>query len=108
MGSVTHVQLKKEKKLVRLKKEKKVTDEHRERLSKAAKKRHIPCSDEKKTYIIKKFIPIRKKVYCIETDTIYESVQECARQLNLYATNITKVCKGIHQTTGGYHLQYYK
>lgn len=96
----------KRKKISEAQKGKKLTDEHRERLSKAAKKRHIPCSDEKKRTLSKVY-PHKKKVYCIETDTIYESVQECARQLNLYATNITKVCKGIHQTTGGYHLQYY-
>lgn len=96
----------KRKKISEAQKGKKLTDEHREKLSKAAQKRHTPCSDEKKRTLSKVY-PHKKKVYCVETDTIYESVQECARQLNLYASNITKVCKGIHQTTGGYHLQYH-
>ena len=34
-------------------------------------------------------------------------MEECARQLNLYATNISKVCKEQRlKTTGGYHFQY--
>ena len=48
-----------------------------------------------------------KKVYCLETNTIYKSVQECARQLNLQATLVSKVCRGKLLTTGGYHLKYY-
>lgn len=84
----------------------KFTDEHKKKLSESAKKRHVPCSDEKRE-TLKANYPYMKKVYCIETDTIYISVQECARQLGLYATNIVKVCKGIHKTTGGFHFEYY-
>ena len=38
---------------------------------------------------------------------IYESIQECARQLNLEATNISKVCGGKGKTVKGYHLKYF-
>ena len=60
MGSVTHVQLKKRKKISEAQKGRKLTDEHREKLSKATQKRHVPCSDEKNVNY-QKFIPIRKK-----------------------------------------------
>ena len=40
--------------------------------------------------------PKKRRVYCVETNTVYDSVQEFARKLNLYATNIKKVCKGKH------------
>lgn len=83
------------------------TDEHKKRLSEAARKRQSPpCSDEKRRLLSERY-PHEKLVYCVETDTVYESVQECARQLHLYATNVAKVCKGIHKTTGGYHFQYF-
>lgn len=81
------------------------SEEHKRKLSEAAKKRHTPCSQEKRDRLSKSY-PNKKPVYCLETNTIYPSVQECARQLGLYATNVTKVCKGIHKTTGGYHLSY--
>ena len=44
MGSVTHVQLKKRKKISEAQKGRKLTDEHREKLSKAAQKDmfHVP------------------------------------------------------------------
>lgn len=45
--------------------------------------------------------------YLVYKHTNYKSVQECARQLNLQATLVSKVCKGKPLTTGGYHLKYY-
>lgn len=84
------------------------TEEHKQKLSDAAKRRRrTPCSDETKKRI-SAHNPRRKKVYCSETGTVYESVQECARQLNVHATAVSKVCRGerLH-STGGYHLSYY-
>ena len=97
----------KKKKISEAQKGRQFTAAHKAKLSEAAKKRHVPCSAEKRKTLSQNY-PNKRKVYCEETDTIYESVQECARQLNLYATNVTKVCKGIHHTTGGYHLRYYE
>lgn len=96
----------KRRKISEAQKGRKLTEEHKRKLSLAASKRHVICSDKKKKLLSQNY-PYKKKIYCIETNTIYDSVQECARQLNLHATNVTKVCKGIHHTTGGYHLQYY-
>ena len=96
----------KKKKISEAQKGRQFTEEHKKKLSEAAKKRHVPCSEEKKKKLSQNY-PHKKSVYCIELNTVYPSVQECARQLNLYATNITKVCKGKIHTTGGYHFQYY-
>lgn len=84
----------------------KFTEEHKQKLSEAAQKRHVPCSEEKKIKLQNNY-PHKKRVYCTETQTIYQSVQECARELNLQAPNISKACKGKIKTTGGYHLSYY-
>lgn len=85
---------------------KKFNDEHKQKLSAAAKQRHVACSETKKE-ILRNTNPKMKKVYCSETNKIYKSIQECARELNLFATNVSKVCKGKMKSTKGYHLSYY-
>ena len=82
------------------------TEEHKQKLSAAAKQRHVPCSEEKKKKLSQNY-PNKRKVYCEELDIIYESVQECGRQLGIPATNITKLCNGRGKTLKGYHLRYY-
>ena len=96
----------KKRKISQAQKGRKFSEEHKRKLSEAAKKRHVPCSDKKKQILSKKY-PNKKLVFCLENGIVYESVQDCARQLGLYATSVSKVCKGIHHTTGGYHLSYY-
>lgn len=95
----------KKKKISEAQKGRVFTEEHRKRLAKAAHERHVSCSQEKKEKLSNSY-PHKRKVYCLENQMVYPSIQECARQLNLYATNIVKVCKGIHKTTGGYHFKY--
>lgn len=96
----------KKRKISEAQKGRKLTKEHKKKLSDAAKKRHVPCSEDKKKKLSKSY-PHKKKVFCKETKEIYDSVQECARQLNLHATSVSRVCRGLMHTTGGYHLQYY-
>lgn len=80
--------------------------EHKQKLSESACKRHIPCSESKKKTLSQNY-PKKRKVYCEELDTVFESVQECGRQLNVPASNISKLCKGRGKTLNGYHLKYY-
>ena len=49
-----------------------------------------------------------KSVRCIELNTIYPSVSEAARCLNLDQSCISKVCRGKLKTTGGYHWEFVK
>lgn len=49
---------------------------------------------------------ITKKVRCIETNIIYETINSASRQLNINATCIINVCKGKQLTAGGYHWEY--
>lgn len=96
----------KKKKISDAQKGRKLTDNHKRKLSEAkAGKSHVPPSEETK----KKISASHKKypVYCVETDTVYESIQECARQLGLTATGVCACCKGKHKTIKGYHVQYY-
>ena len=95
----------KKEKISNAQKGRKFTEEHKQKLSEAAKNRHVPCSEEKKQILKEK--SHKKPVYCEELDKIFESVQECGRQLGLPATNISKLCNGRGKTLKGYHLRYY-
>ena len=96
----------KKQKISEAQKGRKFTEEHKQKLSNAAKNRHVPCSEEKKKTLSQNY-PHKKQVYCEELDMIYESVQECSRQLGIPATNISKLCNGRGKTLKGYHLRYY-
>lgn len=95
----------KKKKISDAQKGRKFTEEHKQKLSEAAKRRHVPCSEEKKEKLKQK--SHKKPVYYEELDTVFESVQECARQLGISASNISKLCNGRGKTLKGYHLRYY-
>ena len=96
----------KKRKISEAQKGRQFTEEHKQKLSEAAKKRNVPCSETKKQKLSQTY-PNKRKVYCEELDTIYESVQECGRQLDIPATNISKLCNGRGKTLKGYHLRYY-
>ena len=95
----------KKKKIRDAQKGRKFTEEHKQKLSEAAKNRHVPCSEKKKQTLKEK--SHKKPVYCEELDKVFESVQECGRQLGIPATNISKLCNGRGKTLKGYHLRYY-
>ena len=95
----------KKKKISEAQKGREFNEEHKQKLSEAAKNRHVPCSEEKKQTLKEK--SHKKPVYCEELNKVFESVQECGRQLGIPATNITKLCNGRGKTLKGYHLRYY-
>lgn len=84
----------------------KFTKEHKEKLSISAHNRHTACSQEKKEKLSKLY-PKKRQVFCLELNKVFESVQKCARELQIPATNISKLCKGSGKTLKGYHLKYY-
>lgn len=93
-------------KISKAQKGKQLTEQHKKNISKAKKgKTHKSLSAESRKKIADKHK--KEKVYCDETGIVYPSIQECARQLNLYPTNICKCCKGKIKSTGNYHLHYY-
>ena len=96
----------KKTKISKSQKGRKLTKQHKEKLSIAATKRKVPCSEEKKEKLSKNY-PYKKKVYCEELDKVFDSVQQCGKELGIPATNISKLCKGRGKTLKGYHLKYY-
>lgn len=49
-----------------------------------------------------------KKVICVETGIIYNSIREAERLTGIYNTNISACCRGRyrHKTAGGYHWKH--
>lgn len=96
----------KKEKISRAQKGRQLTEQHKEKLSIAAKQRHVPCSEKKKEKLSKNY-PHKRKVYCEELNRVFDSVQQCGKELGITATNISKLCNGSGRTLKGYHLSYY-
>lgn len=47
-----------------------------------------------------------KKVLCVETGIVYESLKSAALATGTKDSNISRVCHGRRKTTGGYHWEY--
>ena len=47
-----------------------------------------------------------KKVLCVETGEIFESVREAERKTRISNSHISKVCKGKRNIAGGYHWKW--
>lgn len=49
-----------------------------------------------------------KKVLCVETNCVYESVRDAEKQLGLSHGNLAKCCNNVYgfKTCGGYHWKY--
>lgn len=47
-----------------------------------------------------------KKIYCKELDRTFNSQKEAAAELGLDQGNISRVCRGKANTTGGFHFEF--
>ena len=50
----------------------------------------------------------RKKVLCVETQIVYDSMHIASEKTNTHISDICICCKGKLKTANGYHWQYYK
>ena len=50
----------------------------------------------------------QKKVICIETQQIFDSVTKAAKAVNVSPSHISECCRGKLKTSGGYHWAYYE
>ena len=48
----------------------------------------------------------KRKVRCIETGIVFESINEASRHYNINQSNLIKCLKGRKETCGGYHWEY--
>lgn len=59
-----------------------------------------------KQYYIRLAKPNKKQVICIETNKIFESASDAARQMNLNKHCIIWCCNGKYKQTNNYHFKY--
>lgn len=50
---------------------------------------------------------LKAKVLCIETGETYNSIAEAELITKIKRQNISKCCRGVQKTAGGYHWRYY-
>lgn len=75
----------------------------KEKLSRERKGKHISIKTEFK----KGHKPLNaKKVLCVETNIIYNTIKEAYKNTNIMDCHISQVCKGIRKTAGGFHWKY--
>lgn len=67
---------------------------------------YIFSNKDRKDSEAKRLDALRKKVFCKETNTIYDSITIASKKLNLHYQNISACCKGKLNKTGDYHFCY--
>ena len=93
-----------------------VSDETRKKLrdKNLGKKQSVETINKRKQTIIEKkkngYVQTnaghRKKVICVETREIFDSVKEASERFNINPSNISHVLKGKQKSTKGYHFEY--
>lgn len=63
-------------------------------------------SEEQKIKISKSLNDKKKMIRCIETDMLYESIAQAAKETGVNRSKISDVCNGRRKTTGGYHWEF--
>lgn len=83
---------------------KKLSEEHKLKLvhNGMKGKKHT----EKSKLLMRKNIKLKRKVICLETNTVYESICEASRKTNIDYRNIHRSCNKGFQTKG-LHWKYY-
>lgn len=68
--------------------------------------RKTPVYERKEDSGMTRRVYNNKRVRCIETGKIFESGAECAREMGLDASHISKVCRGVSKSHKGFHFEF--
>lgn len=83
-----------------------ISEETKQKMSIANKGKHTsPKTEFKKGYTN---INWRKKVICMETQKIYDSITDASKDTNISISNISTCCSGKTKTSGKFHWRYYE
>jgi len=52
--------------------------------------------------------PLSISVICLDTNTIYESASDAAKDLSLHKGGVAACCRGLYKTTGGHKFMWLK
>lgn len=78
------------------------TQQHRDKISKSRK--GMTFTQQHKDNMSNS--RVKYSVLCIENNTIYSSVNQASKDLNIYPSSIMKVCKNIFKQTKGYTFKF--
>lgn len=79
------------------------SEETKRKMSEAKKGKQL--SEDAKRKLSEAF---SKKVLCVETNEIFDSMKEAQRKTGIFQSNISAVCNGRYKTAGGYHWRLVK
>ena len=83
-----------------------LTEETKKKISDRNKGKHMsPNTEFKKGY---SNISRMRKVICLETGKVYNSMTNASKETNISLGNIQSVCLGRSKTAKGYHWRYYE
>lgn len=83
-----------------------MSEEAKNKISNANKGKHMsPNTEFKKGY---SNISRMRKVICLETGKVYNSMTNASKETNISLANIQSVCLGKSKTAKGYHWRYYE
>lgn len=100
-----------ERNLSKKRKKVEIKETTKEKLRKANIGKHLSYVSKQKLSALRKNKPNlknRKKIICIETNIIYDSLTIASSITNIKLANIQSVCSGRSKTAGGYHWRYYE
>ena len=85
-----------------------LSEEHRKKLSESKRGENHPfygkhIDDERRKKISE---ANSKRVVCTETGVIFNSIKEAAANMGRHRSDISRCCRGILKTSGGYHWKY--
>ncbi len=78
------------------------SEEAKKKMSQSRKGRKLS-----KTHVINSAKAHQKKVCCVTTGQVFDSIKGAANVLGLHSQSITACCKGTLKTTGGLQFKYY-
>ena len=82
---------------------KRLSEETKRKIGAANRGRHF-SEDAKR--LMSENSSLKRKVMCIETGVIYDSIREASKHVGTPASNIGSVCRGKTKTAGGYSWSY--
>lgn len=80
----------------------KFSEEHKKNISKALKQYARTKEHNRNNQLAQH----RKKVQCIETGEIYESINFAQKETGIFGKTISLVCRGLGHTVGGFHWRF--
>lgn len=84
----------------------KLSQEHKEKIRVSTIKALKNLTSEKKERMIHAETRDRKKVYCFDNDTVYDSVRDCSQKLGIQRSDIRNVCSGKRITAKGKRFKF--